>query len=104
MITVEGELEFGLVVDGVCHRHFVMREASVADVIAAAEKAPVGVTEVRLRIYRAAEQLVSIGDVTDIDADMLFGLPDDDVFPLLMAQDDLQKKRKAGNYASGHIG
>ena len=109
MITVEGELKVGLLVDGVCHRHFVMREASIKDAIRAAEKVAdtlVGdeaVSGLISKIYKAAEQLVSIGEITVITAEMLLALPDADIFPLTDAQDELEKKQLAARSSCGPI-
>ena len=103
MMTVKGTLDIGLVVDKVTHKDFVMRESKIADAIAAVEKAPAGCSNILLRVYKAAEQLVSIGTLTDITADKLLSLPEEDLYPILDAQDDLLKKQRAGSEASAPI-
>lgn len=100
MITVEKDLEFGIERDGVWHTRFTMRQATVADAITAVEKAPEGSKNLTLRIYKAAEQIDSIGDITEIDGELLMGLADDDIHPILDAQDEIEKKRKGLRSAS----
>jgi hypothetical protein len=94
MITVENDLDIGIECDGVWHTHFVMRQATIADAIAAVEKAPEGASKLTLRIYKAAEQIERIGDITEIDGELLLSLSEDDVDPILEAQDEIEKKRK----------
>lgn len=103
MITAENNLEFGIERDGVWHTRFTMREATVADAIAAVEKAPEGAKNLTLRIYKAAEQIDRIGEITEIDGELLMGLADDDIHPILNAQDEIEKKRKRLKRASNHI-
>jgi hypothetical protein len=94
MINLDSELEIGIERDGVWHTRFTMRQATVADAIAAVEKAPEGATNLTLRIYKAAEQIDQIGDITEIDAELLLGLPDIDIDPIYDAQDEIEKKLK----------
>jgi len=100
MITVESNLDIGIEKDGVWHTRFTMRQATVADAIAAVEKAPAGASNLALRIYKAAEQIDQIGDITEIDGELLMGLADDDIHPILEAQDEIEKKRKGLRNAS----
>lgn len=103
MITVDGELEIGIERDGVYHTRFTMRESTIADAIAAIEKAPADVSNIALRIYKAAEQIDKIGDI-EVDGELLMQLSDDDLDPLIAAQDELVKKRKAAKSGSGPTG
>jgi hypothetical protein len=100
MIIVENDLDIGIERDGVWHTHFVMRQATIADAIAAVEKAPAGASPLTLRIYKAAEQIERIGDLTAIDGGLLLGLADDDIDPIFSAQDEIEKKRKGLRSAS----
>jgi hypothetical protein len=100
MITVENDFDIGIERDGVWHTHFVMRQATIADAIAAVEKAPEGASNLMLRIYKAAEQIERIGDITDIDGELLLGLSDEDIHPILDAQDEIEKKRKGLRHPS----
>lgn len=94
MINLDSELAIGIERDGVLHTHFVMHQATIADAIAAVEKAPEGASNLMLRIYKAAEQIERIGDITEIDGELLLGLADDDIDPIFKAQDEIEKKRK----------
>jgi hypothetical protein len=100
MITVENDLDIGIERDGVWHTRFVMRQATIADAISAVEKAPAGSSSLTLRIYKAAEQIERIGDITAIDGELLLGLPDEDIHPIIDAQDEIEKKRKGLRSAS----
>jgi hypothetical protein len=94
MITIDSDLEIGIERDGVRHTRFTMRQATVADAIAAVEKAPEGSNNLTLRIYKAAEQIEHIGDMAEIDAELLMGLSDIDIDPIFDAQDEIEKKLK----------
>jgi hypothetical protein len=100
MITVTGALEIGIERDGHWHTGFVMRQATIEDAINAVEKAGDDPSNLRLRIYKAAEQLERIGDMTQIDGETLMALSDEDIEPLFTAQDELVKKLKGLRSAS----
>lgn len=91
-LTVKGKLVFGI--DS--HRDFELRAATIADAIAAIEKAGAGASHLKLRIFKAAEQMVSLGNLPreTITGEFLLSLPEDDVEPIYTAQDELEKKRK----------
>lgn len=96
MITLNGNLIVGLERDGIQHRDFELRAATIEDVISAIEKAGPGVSHLKLRVFKAAEQMVRLGNLPkeEITGELLLSLPEDDVEPIYTAQDDLEKKRK----------
>jgi hypothetical protein len=94
MIKVEDELEIGIERDGVWHTKFTMHAATIADVVTSVEKSPEDASNLILRIYKAAEQIDHIGDITDITGEMLLALADVDIQPIFGAQDEIEKKRK----------
>ncbi|HEY4697089.1 MAG: hypothetical protein A3J49_03330 [Gallionellales bacterium RIFCSPHIGHO2_02_FULL_57_16] len=96
MITVKGQLICGVEREGVKHRDFELRGATIADAIASVEKAGPDASHLRLRIFKAAEQMVSLGSLSrdEITGEFLLALPEDDVEPIYNAQDELEKKRK----------
>lgn len=97
MITVKDKLIFGVDdIAGIKHTDLVMRPATIADVVAAIEKAGDNATNLKLRIFKAAEQIVSLGklDKEAITGELLMSLPEDDLEPLFAAQDAVEKKRK----------
>jgi hypothetical protein len=100
MITVSGTLEIGIEKGGKWHTAFVMRQATIADAINAVEKAGDEPSNLRLRIFKAAEQLEYIGDITEIDGEVLMTLSDEDIEPIFTAQDELVKKLKGLRSAS----
>ncbi len=99
MITVKGKLLHGVAVDGATHVDFEMREAKIRDVILASDKlinaGEDATSNLVARIYTAAEQLEKLGDLPkeQITGELLMNLSEDDIFPLIDAQDDLKKKR-----------
>lgn len=95
-LTVKDSLIYGVERDGVQQRDFELRPATIADAIAAIERAGPGVSHLRLRIFKAAEQMVSLGSLPkeEITGELLLSLPEDDVEPIYAAQDELEKKRK----------
>ena len=100
MLTVIGQLSVGVEVDGVLHTNFEMRDTTIRDAINAVDKllaaGESASSNLTIRIYKAAEQLVSLGDLpkASITGQLLMGLAEDDIEPLLNAQDELEKKRK----------
>ncbi len=96
MITVNGKLICGIERDGAQHRDFELRAATIADAIASIEKAGPNASHLKLRIFKAAEQMVSLGGLPkeEITGEFLLALPEDDVEPIYNAQDELEKKRK----------
>lgn len=96
MITVKGQLICGVEREGVKHRDFELRGATIADAIASVEKAGHNASHLRLRIFKAAEQMASLGNLPkeEITGELLLSLPEDDVEPIYNAQDELEKKRK----------
>lgn len=92
MITVEGELIQGIERDGVWETQFTMRQATIRDAISAIEKAGPEPSNIRLLIYKAAEQIEHIGAITTIDGALLLALADVDIEPILAAQEELEKK------------
>lgn len=96
MIKLKGQLICGIVREGVQQRAFELRAATIADAIASIEKAGPNASHLKLRIYKAAEQMVSLGSLSkdEITGEFLLSLPEDDVEPIYNAQDELEKKRK----------
>lgn len=95
-LTVKGSLVCGVERDGVQHTDFELKVATIANAIAAIEKAGVGAGHLKLRVYKAAEQMASLGSIPkeDITGELLLSLPEDDIEPIYNAQDELEKKRK----------
>ena len=77
MLTVARKLIFGADVDGVTHSDFVMRPPTISDAIMAIEKAGDNPSSLRLRIFKAAEQMISLGTVEKaaITGELLMSLP-----------------------------
>lgn len=102
MITVNGSLNFGVERDGVTHRDFVMRAATIADAIAAIETAGPESSNLRLRMFKAAAQIESLGtlDKQEITGELLLALPEDDIEPIFTAQDEVGKKQKGLSQSS----
>ena len=98
MLTIKKSLIVGIVRDEITHRDFELRAATVKDAITAVEKAATAgySTELALRVYKAAEQIIKVGDIPgeEIDGELLMTLADDDLEPIFDAQDELSKKRK----------
>lgn len=106
MITVSGVLPNGVEREGVLHRSFVMRAATIDDLVAAIEAAGPGASVLRMRIHKAARQLVSMGAMTteEIDGALLLALPEEDADALLGAQDAVEKKRGESRKTSAPSG
>lgn len=96
MIKENGTLAFGVERDGIMHRDFVMRAPTIADAISAIETAGPESSNLRLRIFKAASQIDSLGtlDKSEITGELLMSLPEDDIEPILSAQDEVAKKQK----------
>lgn len=100
MSTVKGKLIIGAEVNGVKHFDFEMRDPTIRSAANAIDKANAAGENlssfITMRMYKAAEQLVSLGTLSaeKINAELLMGLDEDDIEPLLEAQDELEKKRK----------
>lgn len=100
MVTVKVKLEGGLLIDGVLHQEFEMREATIRDAINAIDQRNADGEDVNsyltLQMYQAAQQLVSLGGLPKdkITGRVLLELPEDDIEPILNAMDDIKKKRK----------
>lgn len=97
MITVKGQLVFGAEHDGGTHKEFEMRAATVGDAITAIEKSGNTQSGLRLRVYKAAEQICFLGTMPAelITGELLLSLPEEDVEPILAAQDAVEKKQKS---------
>lgn len=96
MLKTNGSLVFGVDRDGTVHRDFVMHAATIADAIAAVEAAGPESSNLRLRIFKAASQIDSLGTLekTEITGEFLMALPEDDIEPILTAQDEVAKKQQ----------
>lgn len=94
MITEKGSLVIGVTVGDVTHKDFVMRQSTIGDVISAVELAGPDSSNLRVRIYKAALAMESLGtlDREAITGELLLGLPEDDLEPILDAQDAIEKK------------
>lgn len=104
-IEQTGQLNFGADVDGVNHKRFVMRAATIGDAIAAIEKVGDAPSNLKLRIYKAAEQMLSLGtlDKSAITGELLMQLDEEDIEPIFNAQDAIEKKRKGLKSSSSPI-
>lgn len=105
MITVKSELIIGCEREGIQHRNFELRQATIADAIAAIEKAGSGASHLKLRIFKAAEQMTSLGEIPkdEITGELLLSLPEDDIEPIYSAQDEIEKKQRGLSNPSGPI-
>jgi hypothetical protein len=97
MITDSTELVFGIEYEGKVHKQLMMRTATIADSVAAVSKgvAAEKTKEMELRVFKAAEQIVAVGDIPAdvITADVIFQLPDLELERILDLQDALEKKQ-----------
>lgn len=102
-MNVAGKLLYGIERDEKTHVDFTMRESTIRDVIAASDKlisdGENGTSNLVARIYTAAEQIETLGELpkAEITGALLLSLPEDDIWPLLDAQDTLKKKRSNAN-------
>lgn len=101
MVTEAGKLNAGYELDGALHIDFVMRPATIADAFAAIEKAGDAPSGLKLRIFKAAEQMISLGSLDKqlITGDLLLSLSEEDIEPIFDAQDAVEKKRKSSKSA-----
>lgn len=105
-IYVEGKLNFGIDDgEGILHKDFVIRPATIADVVTAIENSGDKASNLKLRVFKAAEQIVSLGtlDKAAITGELLMSLPEEDIEPLFAAQDEVEKKQKGSKSASSPI-
>jgi len=104
MIPMKGQLICGVERDGVSQRDFELHAATIENAISAIEKAGAGASHLKLRIFKAAEQMVCLGSLPkeEITGELLLALPEDDVEPIYNAQDELEKKRKGLSNPSSH--
>ncbi|MEG2173613.1 MAG: hypothetical protein RRY29_10230 [Desulfovibrionaceae bacterium] len=93
-ITVTGMLQYGLCVDGVCHKDFELRLATLEDVENAIEDAGENACPARISRHKWAQTITSLGSLQDkaINADLLAGLESSEYGILSAAEDELQKK------------
>lgn len=103
MIKVTGMLLYGVERDGVAQREFTMRAATIANAITAIEQAGPEASNLQLRVFKAAEQMESLGTLPkeEITGGLLLSLAEDDIEPIFAAQDELEKKRKGLRESSG---
>lgn len=100
MNTQKGELIVGIEIDGITHKEFEMRNATIRDAISSINKAHANGEDTNSyltrRLYKAAEQLVSLGSLPadKVNAELLLSLNESDFDPILNAQDELEKKLK----------
>lgn len=102
MNTATGKLATGIVIDGVEHRDFELRGATIGDAVAAIEEAGPDASFLRVKVHKIARCLVRVGTLKqgEITADMLLALPEEDFNPLNAALDDTEKKPKASEDSS----
>lgn len=106
MLTHKGKLIHGIEIDGAVYVDFEMREATIRDAINAVDKLTEDGENLNssnmVQLYMAAEQILSIGPVSKeaITAGLLLDLADDDLEPILDAQDEVAKKRKDAKKSS----
>lgn len=105
MISVDGKLVIGADIGGEMHKAFSMRPATIADVVAAIEKSGDQSSNLKLRIFKAAEQMISLGTLnkSEITGELLLSLAEEDIEPLFAKQDEVEKKRKGSKSASSPI-
>jgi hypothetical protein len=94
-LTVAGKLSCGIEFSGKVISDFAMRPATIADAIASIEKGGIDSSGLRLRLFKAAEQIVKIGDIPSemITGELLLGLPESDIEAIFSAQDAVEKKQ-----------
>lgn len=99
--TISGTLDIGLEYDGVLHRDFVLRLATVGDEIDMADS---GVPDAGFSVGMMAVCLESLGTIPpeSITYDLLRGMASEDYTQLTQARDALKKKLKpaSGNTAT----
>lgn len=101
MLTVKGTFEFGVVVDGVEHKDFELRETTIRDGIEYISKAKKDGQDTDdnlvIAVYKGAQQMTRLGTLPadQIDAQLVLGMNEEDFIHLIDAQDELVKKRKS---------
>lgn len=97
MITVTGTLVHGIEVDGVAHKDFELRAATIGDAVAAIEEAGADASFLRVKVHKMARCLLRVGTLKagEVTPAMLLALPEEDFGPLNIALDATEKKPKA---------
>lgn len=97
MITVTDTLVCGIEKDGVFHKDFELRAATIGDSVGAIEEAGADASFLRVKMHKIARCLVRVGTLKEgeITADMLMALPEVDFDPLDKALDEAEKKLRA---------
>lgn len=98
-ITIDGKLTYGLELDGVFHKDFTLRVATLEDVENAIEEAGPDACNARMARHKWAQCLTRLGSIPpeDITADLLAKLPSKEFGILTAAEDELTKKLLASS-------
>lgn len=101
-LTETGSLNYGVEVDGVRHKDFEMRVATLADMEDALEDAGEGACAARVSRHLWAHTLVRLGTLEPkaITAELLGTLPADEYVQLAAVEESLRKKLAAANVSS----
>lgn len=91
LLTIEGRLPIGLVVDGVRHRDYVMREANFADLLELSDVPD----NVHYGLAKVARTTTFVGLERPVTLEELQNLHEDDGSEILGARGRLVGKRKA---------
>lgn len=102
MITAKGTLIHGIEVDGVVHKDFELRAATIGDAVAAIEEAGPDASFLRVKIHKMARCLLRVGTLKEgeITPEMLMALPEDEFAVLNAAIGETEKKPNASESAS----
>lgn len=105
-ITEKGELILGVVVDGVRHKDFELRQPTMADVEDALEAAGEGAHVARVNRHIWARTLTKLGDLPKgkITAELLGSLADTEYGLLQAAEASLRGKLLAASASSENSG
>ncbi|SNR95262.1 hypothetical protein SAMN04488503_1995 [Humidesulfovibrio mexicanus] len=105
-LTEKGTLAFGVEVDGVVHKDFELRLATMADWEDALEAAGEGACQARVNRHAWAKTLVKLGALPreQITAELLGSLAATEYGLLAAAEASLRGKLAAANASSGSSG
>lgn len=105
-ITEKGALRYGLEKDGVWHKDFEMRQATLEDMEEAIEAAGEGACTARVARHLWARTIKRLGGIKpeEITAELLAGLVDTEYGILSAAEESLRGKLAAASAASVNSG
>lgn len=91
LLTIEGQLPIGLVIDGVRYRNYVMREVNFADLLVLSDTPD----DVHYGLAKIARTTTFVGLERSVTLDEFSGLHEDDGNEIMSARGRLVGKRKA---------